>query len=37
MVNETTTSSIDGGADPATAIMSNYHDMLHFEYFDSKL
>jgi hypothetical protein len=37
MVNETTTSSVNGGADPAAAIMSNHHDMLHFEYVDRKL
>jgi hypothetical protein len=37
MVNETTTSAVDGGADAAAAIMSNHHNMLHFEYVDGKL
>src|SRR6266853_440281 len=37
MVNETTTSPVDGGADPAAAIMPNHHDMLHFEDVDGKL
>jgi hypothetical protein len=37
MVNETTTPAVDGGADPTTVIMSNHHDMLHFEHVDSKL
>src|SRR2546430_13730115 len=37
MVNETTTSAVDGGADAAAAIMSDHHYMLHFEYVDGKL
>ena len=37
MVNETTTSAVDGGADAAAAIMSDHHNMLHFEYVDGKL
>src|SRR4051812_1625954 len=37
MVNETTTFTIDGGADAAAAIMSDYHNMLHVEHVDGKL
>src|SRR5262249_33291961 len=37
MVNKTPTSAIDGGADAAAAIMSDHHDVLHFEYVDGKL
>ena len=37
MVDKTPTSAIDGGTDAAAAIMSDHHDMLHFEYVDGKL
>src|SRR6202022_1781792 len=37
MVNETTTSAVDGGADAAAAIMSDHHNMLHFEHVHGEL
>src|SRR5215831_2567721 len=37
MVNKTPTSAIDGGTDAAAAIMSDHHNVLHFEYVDGKL
>src|SRR5262249_1882411 len=37
MVDETTTSAVDGGADTAAAIMPNHHDVLHLEHVDGKL
>ena len=37
MVDKTPTSAIDGGADAAAAIMSDHHNVPHFEYVDGKL
>ena len=37
MVNKTPTSAIDGGTDAAAALMSDHHNVLHFEYVDGKL
>src|ERR1041385_3620766 len=37
MVNKAPTSAIDRGTDAAAAIMSDHHDVLHFQYVDGKL
>ena len=37
MVDKTPTSAIDGGTDAAAAIMSDHHNVPHFEYVDGKL
>ena len=37
MVNKTPTSAIDGGTDAPAAIVSDHHNVLHFEYVDGKL
>src|ERR1700730_4891808 len=37
MIDKTPASAIDGGTDAAAAIMSDHHNVPHFEYVDGKL
>jgi hypothetical protein len=37
MVDKTRAFAIDGGADAVAAVMSDHHDVLHFEYVGGEL